>query len=130
MECLIGEEELWGDSLFTYDFRFGYRKDGKIVGVMGLTRSGDNLVASRFLVLPEYRKQGIGSAILEYCENVAKEEGCRMLLYVDKGEAATECLTAFYTKRGYMQACASQASSWLIIYDDEMDILLYKDFKF
>lgn len=129
MECLIGEEDLWGPTFFTYDHRFGYRKDGKIVGVIGLSRSADNMIASKFFVQEDCRRQGIGSIMLEYCEKVAKEEKCRMLLYVDKDEEATDCLMKFYTSRGYMQAGAEQASTWLIIFDDEMDILFYKEFK-
>lgn len=126
MECLVAPVEIWTDTILKYDFKFGYRKDGEIVGVIGLTRAGNkNLIASRLFVKEEYRCQGIGSLLLQYSLEVAREEQCRLVLYVDKGEPVTECLRAFYSKRGLTEAGPEQAAEWHISFDREWDFLFY-----
>ncbi len=53
-------------------------------------------IFGRLAVLPEARKGGIGSSILEECERVAKERG------VDEMHLHAQCaVTPFYAKAGY-----------------------------
>lgn len=52
--------------------------------------------------VPAARRQGAGSALIEHCENIAREKGCDMIgigvgLYSDYGAAQR-----LYVKRGYV----------------------------
>ena len=125
MICEIPEnDEVWNESLLKYDYILGYKVDNyKTVGVIGLTRVFDNLVASRFFVLPQHRNKGIGSQIIEYCKELSASKQCRLLLYVDKHEPETERLCAFYEKRGFREAGLERAQEWRVTFDDEFDHL-------
>lgn len=127
MESIVGDDlELWGPTYFRYDYKLGFRQDGEIVGVIGLSTAGDNnLIASKFLVSPLYRKQGVGTAILRHCIDISEREQKRLVLYVDKNEPTTDELLRFYKKRGFVEASLSQAQQWCIALDEEFDHLLY-----
>jgi GNAT superfamily N-acetyltransferase len=84
--------------------------DGKIVATINLRNPGtgkgpawyergDVAFFSQFCVEPELRRQGIGSYLLEYAENRAREIGAGELA-LDTAEPAKH-LIAYYEKRGY-----------------------------
>lgn len=125
IEEISENDELWQNSLMKYDLIFGFKILNKTVGVIGLTRYSENLIASRFFVLPEHRQQGIGSEILEHCKATSARLGCRLLLYVDKNEPETARLCRFYEKRGFREADLAQAQGWHVTLDEEFDHLFF-----
>tara|TARA_R110000751_G_scaffold216349_1_gene319641 strand:+ start:2809 stop:3213 length:405 start_codon:yes stop_codon:yes gene_type:complete len=57
-------------------------------------------------VLPDYRKQGIGAALLSYAEDLAIHYGCkktRLRARAFDDETKQEVLVSWYTGKGYVQ---------------------------
>lgn len=57
-------------------------------------------------VLPEYRKLGIGAALLSYAEELAMQLGCvkmRLEARAFDGETKQEVLLSWYIRRGYIR---------------------------
>lgn len=87
IQVIMGSEKLIktiGNIDYTeseYDaWRFLYRDDGKIVGaVQGVTMSNGDKILSNIYVIPEYRRQGIGTELV----NTAKNEFTDMKLSND-----------------------------------------------
>lgn len=56
---------------------FYYLMNGHVVGTVELCRSGDTMGIYGLATLEKMRGQGIGSAMMSYVLNLAKEEGCQ-----------------------------------------------------
>lgn len=57
-------------------------------------------------VLPDYRNQGIGAALLSYAEDLAIQHGCektRLRARAFDDETKQEALVSWYTGKGYVQ---------------------------
>ncbi|HEY8444338.1 MAG TPA: GNAT family N-acetyltransferase [Clostridia bacterium] len=54
-------------------------KDDKLVAYARAKIKGEVLRLGRILVKKEYRGQGLGAAIMSYCEQIAREKGCKTL---------------------------------------------------
>ena len=67
---------------------FGYRKDNKLVAFTTIYFSYVSSSISRIAVmndlytLPEYRKQGIGKKLIQYCEKYSKTKGASRLQWL------------------------------------------------
>jgi GNAT superfamily N-acetyltransferase len=60
-------------------------------------------------VLPDFRGQGVGAALLSYAEDLAAQLGCtktRLNARAFDGEIGQEILVSWYTRKGYSQASA------------------------
>lgn len=63
--------------------------------------NGNTLDLDNFVITPEYRSAGIGSEVLASVEQLARQEGCRLVVldaYVSNHKAAK-----FYTRHNYIQ---------------------------
>lgn len=49
--------------------------DGKTVGILSLRQRGPKMYIETLAVLPEYRRQKIGTKLVEFAKNTAKEKG-------------------------------------------------------
>lgn len=75
----------------------------KLAGLIGETHG--NWCEVEFLwVAPEQRGQGIGSAVLQRAEDVARERGCKYVFLNTFGFQAPE----FYKKKGYQEVFAQR----------------------
>ena len=95
-----------------------YEKDRKIVSscvcviVPNLTRNvRPYALIENVVTHPDYRKQGLGSACLQYAVNLAKEKGCYkiMLLTGAKDEATLN----FYRRAGFNSTDKTAFIQWL-----------------
>ena len=79
----------------------GAKVNDIVVGCVGLIAGSDDTTAEvkRFYVDPEYRKGGIGSALMDALEDIAKVRGIRAL-ELETGSADFDA-HALYEKRGY-----------------------------
>ena len=87
------------DDFIRMDF-YVYRREGKIVGVVALEAEKEDVARIRYVyILPNYQRQGIGTAILHHVEAIARESGLgkARLRAVEKAVWAID----FYWKRGY-----------------------------
>lgn len=57
-------------------YPFGYFIDGQIIGFVSLNDLGDGVFEMNTVsILPEYRHQGYGKLLLDFCKNKVKELG-------------------------------------------------------
>jgi GNAT superfamily N-acetyltransferase len=66
--------------------------------------SGKYLEMDNVVVLPAYRSKGVGKLLCEWCEEKAKENGCRTLMldaYLENEKAHKFYKREGYFKRGY-----------------------------
>jgi len=55
-------------------YPFGYFADGKLIGFVSLTDTGDDsFEMNNVSVLPDFRRHGYGQALLDFCKEKAKE---------------------------------------------------------
>ena len=93
--------------------------DGKIIGtillygdfsdkgdVPELYKRKDVRVFGKFAVEPEFQKLGIGSRLMDFIENHAREMGINEIA-LDTSEETTDLIN-FYKKRGYRFICHHQ----------------------
>jgi GNAT superfamily N-acetyltransferase len=71
---------------------FVYEKNCKIFGTISL----ENDTIYSFFVAPDKQKEGVGTELLEYVENLARKRGKRLLFM-----AASITAVSFYRKHGY-----------------------------
>lgn len=76
-----------------------YAADGKIQGVIIVNTAGRVACAKELIVGEKYRGQGIGKALLQAAEKIARKKGCTKL-WLDTG-AAWEA-AKFYKALGYI----------------------------
>lgn len=74
-------------------------KEGKPAATGRLRIIHGDAKLQRICVLKEYRKLGLGKAIIEYLESMAKEEGCTNAILGAQVQAKE-----FYEKLGYRQS--------------------------
>ncbi|HHW90259.1 MAG TPA: GNAT family N-acetyltransferase [Clostridiales bacterium] len=71
-------------------------KDDTLVAYARAKVKGEVLRLGRILVKKEYRGQGLGKAIMKYCEEIAKQNNCAVLELHAQHQAIE-----FYEKLGY-----------------------------
>jgi len=74
---------------------FGYRRNGKLVGVVGIERSGTMALLHSLAVSVELRGSGLGRTLVQFAEAEARSKGIRALFLL------TETAEQFFTKLGY-----------------------------
>src|ERR1700743_1281272 len=60
-------------------YHFGAFKDNDLVAIVSLFQNGDSFQFRKFAVEPSVQSMGIGSMLLNYVSNFAKNEGCTKL---------------------------------------------------
>ena len=75
---------------------FCYKKNNKIMGVMGFQQIKGVTLIRHAYVLPEWQRQGVGSSLLEYLKEKTETE----YLLVGTWKAATWAIE-FYRKHGF-----------------------------
>jgi GNAT superfamily N-acetyltransferase len=124
-----------------YDVSIGCLNNDRLVGRISynIIRSGNPTWPQRpimligdFYVVKEYRKQGIGTKLLEYCLNTADDcDFIRAVLYIDiKKEAEKhEYLVRFYSKFGFVKSSVKQAAQWELTFSPDVEILMHREGK-
>ncbi len=74
---------------------YGCRRDGKLVGVVGLESYGSVALLRSLAVSPEARNSGLGRALVHFAENMAVSEQARALYLL------TTTAEPFFAKLGY-----------------------------
>ena len=74
-------------------------KDNECVGQTTLENEKNNYIIDSITILKEYRKNGLGSQLLEYAENWLKKKGESEIYLELHGDCSD--LFSFYQKRGY-----------------------------
>lgn len=79
-------------------------KDGRLLGTILLTVENyftgrKSAYISQFAVHPKYKKQGLGSILMDHCEDLARQEKFEAI-QLDTAKPA-EHLVRWYQKRGY-----------------------------
>lgn len=83
-------------------------KDNKVVGFAGLCKAyffeaaGTYVRILAFVVSRSARKQGIGTKLLQACEQWAIEQGCNSIILNSGNRAEREAAHRFYTENGYL----------------------------
>ena len=90
----------------TSEFKFWLiKKDGQYIGTAGiyyLPEDKESAWLGWFGVLPEFRRQGIGSIAIKHFEKVARERGFRYTrLYTNRDD--NETAKSFYRSHGYTE---------------------------
>ena len=75
--------------------------DGRPVGAVRCRQQGDSLYAGRLAVLPDARKAGVGSALMDFVEDQAR--AMRLSTVMVGVRSALPGNVAFFQKRGYFQ---------------------------
>jgi N-acetylglutamate synthase-like GNAT family acetyltransferase len=75
------------------------KRRGKVVGEMALCRSGELLGAYCVGTLPEHRRSGVASGMLNHALRTAEEQGLSLVLQT----FAADDLEAFYVSRGFIR---------------------------
>jgi GNAT superfamily N-acetyltransferase len=78
--------------------------EGRIVGVAASEVPGQSPevgIVTRMYVLPEFQREGIGTALISEIENIAKEQGIREILIPTDPKA--RWAISFYKKMGYKE---------------------------
>lgn len=70
---------------------------------------------TKLAVKKEYRKKGIGKDIINFCENLGKEEGCHWLTLFTSG--LLENLVSYYEKLGFQRYKLEKVLQFGIEYD-------------
>lgn len=79
---------------------YAYRSKGRIAGVAALEVEGAERGRIHWVyILPEYQRRGIGTALVGYVEQKAREVGLKRLRLLTVGRAAWAI--SFYKKLGY-----------------------------
>ena len=73
-----------------------FYKDGILIAYARAKCQGEVLRVGRVLVKKEYRGQGLGAAIMKYCEEIAKQNNCAALELHAQSQ-----VIGFYEKLGY-----------------------------
>jgi len=80
--------------------------DNKIVGICGLFSHNmlvEELWLGWFGIVPEYRNKGLGSDVLKWMEETARNMGCKKIYsYVDRNGKPLP----FYFRNGYSRICS------------------------
>jgi len=93
-QFVIDQKQATGDGLL-----FVAEADGKVVGSIMAGYDGHRGWLYSLAVLPDYRKQGIGSRLVQHAEKHLSELGCpKINLQILNGNEGVE---AFYRKLGY-----------------------------
>ncbi|MCD6290577.1 MAG: GNAT family N-acetyltransferase [Anaerolineae bacterium] len=80
-----------------------YKSEGRSVGVAALEVEGEERGRIHWVyILPEYQRRGIGTALVRYVEQKAKEIGLKRLRLLTVGQA--DWAVSFYKKLGYALA--------------------------
>ncbi|RMD58880.1 GNAT family N-acetyltransferase [Candidatus Parcubacteria bacterium] len=80
-----------------------YKSGGRIVGVAALEVEGEERGRIHWIyVLPGHQRRGIGTALVRYVEQKAKEIGLKRLRLLTVGQA--DWAVSFYKKLGYTLA--------------------------
>ena len=88
---------------------WGFEKDDRLIGVMGIQDRGDVALIRHAYVLTRFRQQGIGKKLLFYLESLTEKP-----ILVGTWKAASWAIS-FYEKNGY-----------ILVSDKEKDRLLRK----
>ena len=88
---------------------WGFEKDDRLIGVMGIQDRGDIALIRHAYVLTRFRQQGIGENLLFYLESLTEKP-----ILVGTWKAASWAIS-FYEKNGY-----------ILVSDKEKDRLLRK----
>lgn len=75
---------------------------GAVLGFVDPYANSDFFFVSELFVLPEYRKKGIGSALIHALENTLKEKGICTLQLISISHNID-----FYNRAGYQKDCVS-----------------------
>ncbi len=73
-------------------------RGGRLIGCLVLRPEGDDARMRQVVVVADLQGQGIGTALVEYFETLARELGHRRIVL-----HARESATPFYEKLGYMR---------------------------
>ena len=76
---------------------YGYEKDGKVIGVMGIQKVRDVTLLRHAYVLTRHQRNGVGAQLLKYLLKLAKTSA----ILVGTWEAAWWAIR-FYEKNGYV----------------------------
>lgn len=71
--------------------------DGKCIGRVGIRTDEDNAGIRQLWVDPEFRCQGIGTALMEICHEIAGASDCELITLSAQGPV----LRKWYEKQGY-----------------------------
>jgi amino-acid N-acetyltransferase len=82
---------------------FGYVRETQIQGVVGLEYYENIALLRSLAVLPLYRKQGIGKALVSYAQEIASSQGISELFLL------TNTAKSFFQNQGYGLYERSQA---------------------
>ena len=96
------------------------RRDGEVVGVVGLYWIGRHLSVNQLCVDARCRGRGVGSALLRFV--CAEFAGADLALYVDRGREDTASLVRFYEKRGFEQVESAEG----LAVDAEVEVLMVR----
>ncbi|MFP4005814.1 MAG: GNAT family N-acetyltransferase [Candidatus Hadarchaeia archaeon] len=89
------------EDMFRWMEFYVYESGGNIVGVAGLNVSDEKVGKVRWVhVLPGYRREGIGTALMRHLENTARKKGLDKLVVYYVHEDA-DWAHEFYRKLGY-----------------------------
>jgi len=82
------------------ELMYGLYIDGMMAGFLQLAKNGDRVSLKKIVVLPQYRCQGYGSALMEFAEKQAAEWGasCLALSFIEEDSR----LKQWYTHRGFL----------------------------
>ncbi|MCR4436221.1 MAG: ribosomal protein S18-alanine N-acetyltransferase [Clostridiales bacterium] len=112
-------EELTGNKFAMY---FTAGVNGKIVGYAGMWKVFDEGHITNVAVHPEFRRSGVGSALIEYLIETAKENGiARMTLEVRRSNLAAQKL---YRKYGFKE-CGTRKAYYADNSEDAL--IMWKD---
>ena len=84
---------------------FVAKEEGRIIGMVNLLWSISTALGEKVawledvVVLPEYRSQGVGAALIAYALKNAKESGCKRITLLTDGN--NEKAQAFYKRFGF-----------------------------
>ena len=116
-DAMNEEESRWARDTFEYYFMclgqgvkserkyFVWKNDNIITGLVGLHRyrwgPPENVWLSWFAVHPDHQGRGIGSALISFIENKAKEIGYKKIFIETYGEETFAKARKFYEKKGF-----------------------------
>jgi amino-acid N-acetyltransferase len=82
---------------------YGYESDGQVIGIVGVEIYSSIGLLRSLVVDPRHRSEGIGSALVEFAEDFALEEGVKTLYLL------TTTAEPFFLKRGYAKVPREEA---------------------
>lgn len=90
----IDPAEEWDAHDATAIFAIALDESNQVIGTARLLEGGK---IGRMAVLPEYRRQGVGSALLQHLLAIARQQG-----YACINLSAQQSVMAFYAKQGFL----------------------------